>query len=177
MANSNGRSCGRRCRGWRKLQRCPLMVEEAVVLSLDGGKSCTWKQRQWKELRTKARPLDSSVGDRGSLSPMRQRQRQRYRKRRLQRQKLRQGLWLGVVRAVGFASTVKESIQLFNQTNQLLFNRTNQLLFNQTKLKSLVQLLRLSRALARGAQCLGLGECLVGALLKHVTQSKLEALR
>ncbi|RWW64456.1 hypothetical protein BHE74_00028307 [Ensete ventricosum] len=43
---------------------------EAVVLSLDGGRSCTWKQQRRRELCTKAiaaGPLDSSVGSSGSI--------------------------------------------------------------------------------------------------------------
>ena len=41
-------------------------AEEAAVLSLDGGKSCTRKQLRLRELHTKARPSDPSVGGRGS---------------------------------------------------------------------------------------------------------------
>ncbi|RWW21486.1 hypothetical protein BHE74_00003033 [Ensete ventricosum] len=70
--NSSDGSCKQWPRGRRRIQMCPL-----VVLSLDSGRSDTRKQQQGRELRTKAKPSDSSIGDRGSVSSVRRRQRQR----------------------------------------------------------------------------------------------------
>lgn len=47
--SGNEGSCGRRRYGRRKLQMCSSMVEEAAVLSLVGGKSCTRKQRRRRQ--------------------------------------------------------------------------------------------------------------------------------
>ncbi|RRT40752.1 hypothetical protein B296_00031031 [Ensete ventricosum] len=45
-SDGGGRSCGRRHHGRRKLQTCPSVAEDAMVLFLDGGRSCTPKQRR-----------------------------------------------------------------------------------------------------------------------------------
>lgn len=39
--SDDSESYGRRCRGQRKLQMCPLVAEEAAILFLDNGRSCT----------------------------------------------------------------------------------------------------------------------------------------
>lgn len=44
--NDNNKSYERQRRRQRKLQMCSLMAEEAAVLSLDSGRSCTRKQQQ-----------------------------------------------------------------------------------------------------------------------------------
>ena len=49
MEAANDNSRRRRRRGQRKLHRCPSRAKEVVVLSFDGGRSYTQKQRQWKE--------------------------------------------------------------------------------------------------------------------------------
>ncbi|RWW76311.1 hypothetical protein BHE74_00015611 [Ensete ventricosum] len=50
---------------------CRSVAEEAMVLFLDGGRSCTWRQQQRREVRMKAPPSDSSIGGRGSVGPVR----------------------------------------------------------------------------------------------------------
>ncbi|URD91901.1 hypothetical protein MUK42_30279 [Musa troglodytarum] len=60
----------------------PSIAEEVVVLSLDDGRSCTWKHQRRRELHTKARPSDPSV-DGGSFGLVSWRWWRRQRRRRL----------------------------------------------------------------------------------------------
>lgn len=49
----------------------PSIAEGAAIFSLDGGRSYTRKQQRWRELHIKARPSDPSIGDKGSVDPVR----------------------------------------------------------------------------------------------------------
>lgn len=72
--NDNKESYGRRCGGQRKLQMCPLVVEEATNLSLDDDVTCTLKQQWRRELRTRAIAVGAlylSVDGRGSVKAIR----------------------------------------------------------------------------------------------------------
>ncbi|RWW47773.1 hypothetical protein BHE74_00046253, partial [Ensete ventricosum] len=75
-ALSSGGSGGWRCREQQKLQMCPSVVEEAIVLSLDGERSCTQKQWGRRELHIKAGLTDLFIESKGSIGPVHQRQRQ-----------------------------------------------------------------------------------------------------
>ncbi|RRT69616.1 hypothetical protein B296_00031340, partial [Ensete ventricosum] len=78
-ALSSGGSGGWRCRGQQKLQMCPSVVEEAIVLSLDGERSCTQKQWRRRELHIKAGLTDLFIESKGSIGPVHRQQRQRLR--------------------------------------------------------------------------------------------------